>query len=129
MHIRDMKLTGTTNAGGALTVNGEASINGLLYAIEWVVGTFAAGVDAVFTIQSTPSGVAYTVLTLTDANANAIYYPRKGVHSDTGAALTYDGTRPVNDLPLIIGTPRMVVAQGGNTLTGSAILYYIPNER
>ncbi len=129
MHLRDMKLTGTTDGSGDLTVNGEAAIFGLLYAIEWVKGTFDNGVDATFTVQSTPSGVAYTILTLTDANANAIYYPRKGVHSDVGAALTYDGTRAINDLPLLIGKPRMVVAQGGNAKTGSAILYYLANQR
>lgn len=129
MRLRDVKLTGTTDGSGDLTVNAEAAIDGLLYAIEWVKGTFDNGVDAVFSIQSTPSGVALTILTLTDANANAVYYPRKGVHSDVGAALTYDGTNPLTDLTRIVGKPRMVVAQGGNAKIDSAILHYIPNER
>lgn len=119
--LRDVKLTGTTDASGNLTVNADTQIAGLLFGIEWVVGTFAAGVDAVISMQSTPSGVAKTVLTLTNANANAFYNPREAEHDNTGAAIT-----GAYCYPLVIGKPRLVVAQGGNTMTGTCILYYTP---
>ena len=37
-----VKLAGTTDSSGDLTVNAANAVNGLLYAVEWVVGTFAA---------------------------------------------------------------------------------------
>jgi len=118
--LRDVKLTGTTASDGSLTVNADIKINGLLWAVEWVVGSFAAGVDAVISMQNTPSGVAKTVLTLTNANANAWYNPREDEHDNTGTALTSDC------FPVVMGQPRLVVSSGGDTKTGTCILYYEP---
>lgn len=121
--LRSMVLTGTTNAGGDLTVNAEFGVFGHLDAVEWVIGTFDAGVDATLSVQKTGSGVASTLLTLTDANANAWYRPREVAHGNTGTALT--GTAGGDRvMPVIDGTLRLVVAQGGNTKTGSLIVYY-----
>jgi hypothetical protein len=122
--LRYLQLTGTTDGSGDLTVNATKSITGWLYAVEWVLGTFAAGVDAVLSEQSRVSGVARTLLTLTDANANAIYYPRYIVHSEAGAALTgtSGGDRA---MAYIVGIPRLVVAQGGSAKVGSMFLYYL----
>jgi hypothetical protein len=118
-----MTLTATTNASGDATVNGETSVFGRLEAVEWVLGTFDAGVDATLTCQATLSGVAQTLLTLTNANANALYYPRALVHDATGGALT--GTSGGDrTLMLLTGKPRVVIAQGGNVKTGAVILYY-----
>lgn len=116
--LRNMRLEGTTDGSGDVTINGESSVFGWLYAVEWVVGTFATGVDAVLSIQSTPSGVAHTILTLTDANSNKWYYPREAEHDNTGTAT---GGKV---FPLIVGKPRLVVAQGGSAKTGFAVLYY-----
>lgn len=114
-----MTLTGTTDGSGDLTVNGESAINGLLYAAWWIFGSGTSGVDATLTIQGTPSGVADTVLTLTDANANAWYPVRRAETGTTGAALvTYS-------YPAVIGTPRLVIAQGGATKTYTLVLYYL----
>lgn len=124
MKLLNVKLSGTTDGSGDLTVNGEAAIYGVLYAVEIVASALDATADWTLTMQGTPSGNAYTLLTLTDVNTNAVYYPRKGVHGDTGAALTYDGTRLVTDLPLLAGKPRIVIAQGGATKAASIILYY-----
>lgn len=124
MKPRYLELEATTNGSGDATVNAAKQITGQLYAIEWVLGTFAAGVDATLTEQSRPSGVARTLLTLTDANANAIYYPRYIVHSEAGAALTgtSGGDRA---MALLMGIPRLVIAQGGATKTGKIILWYL----
>lgn len=111
-------LTGTTDGSGDVTVNGESQINGLLYAIEWVFGSGTAGVDFTLTMQTTPSGVAQTVFTATNANANATYYPREAEVGNTGTALgTYC-------YPKIVGVPRCVIAQGGATKTYTLVLYY-----
>jgi hypothetical protein len=48
-----------------------------------------------------------------------MYYPRELEHSNVGgnlASYTY---------PVINGTPKMVVASGGNAKTGGCILYVL----
>lgn len=119
----DVQLTGTTDESGDLTVNGDLPVMGVLYAVEWIDGSFDDGVDAVITVQNTPSGVAQTLLTLTDANDDKWYFPRVAVHSNAGADLTYDGTYVIPTMSIVVGTPRMVVAQGGDTKTGGCVLW------
>lgn len=121
--IKSRKLTGTTAAGGGLTVDDTLSIVGELVAVEWAIGSFDAGVDAVLSVQTTESGVAQTLLTLTDANANAWYRVRHLVHSEAGAALT--GTAGADRAkPIINGTLRLAVTSGGNAKTGGVVVYY-----
>lgn len=122
MPIADLKLTATTTAGGTQTATAPGPIKGLLLGVEWVVGDFAAGVDATLTLQNTPSGVARTLLTLTNANANAFYNPREAEHDNVGAPTASGSTC----YPLLCGTPQLAIAQGGNTKTGSMVLYYLP---
>lgn len=121
MKEKEIRLTGTTDTNGDLTVNATQPVFGLLYAVRWVDGDFADGVDAVISTQGHEA--AATLLTLTDANNDAWYYPRDLVHSATGGALTgaAGGDRA---LPLMVGIPRLVVSSGGSTKTGSCILYY-----
>ena len=123
--LNDLRLTGTTDGSGNLTVNGERAIVGRLYAVEWIDGDLADGVDAVISAQGTPSGVATTLLTLTDANDDKWYFPRIVVHDAAGADVTFDGTNEIYDLPIIAGTPRLVVSSGGATKTGGCIIWYL----
>lgn len=116
--LRSMKLTGTTNTSGALTVLGTRAVFGWLYAVEWIDGTFDDGVDAVISCVDTPSGEANTLLTLTDANNDAWYYPRATEHSQTG---TSSGG---STFPLVNGTLKLVVSSGGNTKTGGCVVYW-----
>lgn len=122
--LETLVLSITTDGSGDATVNSSYLIYGTLYAVEWVQGTLASGAaDATLTVQSTPSGVAYTLLTLTNAAGNAMYYPRALLNDLAGAALT--GTSGGDrGLPLIYGKPRVVVAQGGATASGKILLYY-----
>lgn len=123
MKLHSVILQVTTDGAGAGQADDEAKIFGRLYAVEWIVGTFSAGVDAVLSIQSTLSGVAKTLLTLTDANANALYYPRHLVHSEAGAALT--GTSGGDRvMPIIDGKLRLAVTSGGATKAGSVVVWY-----
>ena len=125
--LRDVKLVGWTIADGSATINATEQIAGLLVAVEWVKSdgvnaALADGVDGTLTLQSTPSGVARTILTLTNANANAFYNPREAEHDNTGTATTSGSTC----YPLVVGKPRLTIAQGGDTKYGGAILYYLP---
>jgi len=118
------KLTFTTNGSGAATAYSGA-LNGTLYAIQWIDGDLADGVDATFTVTSADAGVDYALAVLTDANTDAIYYPRGAAALDTsGVAGTYDGTRPVIGVePIVMGRVKCVVGSGGATKSGGAVLF------
>lgn len=126
--LLDVRLVGITDGSGDLVVNAAMAVVGRLYAVEWIDGDLVDGVDAVISVQSTPSGVAATLLTLTNANDDALYYPRHQVHSAAGAGLTLEGAEIAYDLPLVCGTPRLVVSSGGDTKTGGCILYVLVSD-
>ena len=90
----------------------------LLYAVEWVDTNFDAGVDAVLSFTSI-SGEAKTLLTLTNADAEAWYYPQALVNDNTGTATTFYTPQVVN------GALRLVVSSGGNAKTGKCLVYLI----
>ena len=120
--IEEIRLIGTTETDGTLTVNADRSVAGLLHAIQWVDGDLADGVDAVVSVQG-HDNMATVLSTLTDANSDALIYPRAPVHDLAGVGLTLDGTRVAFDCPLVVGTPRLVVASGGDAKTGGCILF------
>lgn len=93
--------------------------HGLLYKVTWIDGDYADGVDAVLSVTDTPSGVDETVLTLTNANDDARYYPRHAEHDNTGTALL------TTSIPLISGRLKLTVTSGGNSKTGGIIAYVI----
>ena len=80
MTLKREYISVTTNADGDGTGNGARTILGKLYCVKWIDGTFADGVDAV--ISCVGGIVDTTLLTLTDANIDAMYYPRNLVHSE-----------------------------------------------
>jgi hypothetical protein len=122
MKYKEIRLSGTTDVSGDLVVNATTPVFGLLYAVRWVDGDFADGVDAVISTQGHEA--AATLLTLSNADDDAWYYPRVVVQNAAGVDLTglVGGDR---DLPLMVGVPRLVVSSGGSVLTGGCILYYI----
>lgn len=123
MKLHELRLSGTCDSDGGLTVTGPTAIHGHLEAVEWIDGDFANGVDAVISIYNTNSGVDNTLLTLTNADNDAWYYPRALVHSEAGAALT--GTSGGDRAPeMMNGLPKLVVSSGGDTKTGGCILYW-----
>ena len=119
-----VKLTGTTNGSGALTVTSEASYNGELCAVQWIDGTFGDGVDAVLSVTNTDAGVDYTLLTLTNANDDAFYLPRAGTVDASGAASLYAaaGTAVNGKMP-VVGKLKLVVSGGGDTKTGGVVVF------
>lgn len=123
MSLHDIRLIGTTDASGNLTLTTPSGMTGWLEAVEWVDGTLDDGVDATLSVTETPSGVDQTLLTLTNANDDAWSRPRHVVHSETGTALT--GTSGGDRArPIINGKLKLVIASGGNAKTGGCIVYY-----
>ncbi len=117
--IRHIKLYGTTDSLGALTVTSTLPVEGLLHAVEWIVGDLATGVDATLSIDRDDNAVDVTLLTLTDANAGKVYYPLVAASTNAGAdiAATYQRM-------FVNGKLKLVVANGGNTKSGGCIVYF-----
>lgn len=119
MGLDAIRLTGTTDTNGDAVINAEYPVLALLYAVEWIDGDLADGVDAVLKSVNNPSAVDTTLLTLTDANADAWYFPRETEDDTTGVAAT-------NKVPAVItGKLQLTISSGGDTKTGGAIVYII----
>lgn len=113
----------STTTANAATVTGlskdQALLRpGLLYKVEWVDGDLADGVDATLSVTST-SGVVETLLTLTNANDDAVYYPQILVADNTGTATTFYTPQ------LVYGVPKLVVASGGDTKSGKLLMHLL----
>ena len=122
--IRVIKLYGTTDSSGDLSVTHGVNVTGQLLKIRWIDGDLADGNDAVLSVDSS-DGVSpdETVLTLTDANSDAAYYPRTPAQDNVGTDVTYDDTNEIY-IPFVIeGKPKMVIADGGNAKSGGCIWY------
>ena len=120
--MRRMRLPFTTDASGDVTVNGERVIQGKLYAIQADIdATVNGAID--LTISTQGAAGSKTLLTLSNLAGDGLFYPRDVVHDAAGTALT--GTSGGDrTMPLLEGKPRVVVAQGGNALSGAVILYF-----
>lgn len=116
--MRDVRLNVTTDADGDATATSAHAILGRLIALEWIDGDLADGVDATVSVVNSTSGVDRTVLTLTDANADAFYHTGAAVYGATGAAITNSYAAP-----LIDGKLKLTVASGGSAKSGGAILW------
>src|SRR5512133_1944642 len=123
MSMHSMRLYGTTDGDGNATAIGSRSVRGLLYAVQWIDGNLADGVDGVLSTVNSDAANA-NLLTLTNADNDALYYPRHVVHSEAGAALTgtSGGDRA---MPLLDGTPKLVISSGGATRAGGCVLYWV----
>ena len=108
-------VTITTTSGGAATVY-SGLIRGKLLAVEYDYGTLDAGTD--LTITADTSGQA--LLTVTNAGAaNSWWYPRAiPCIADTTAF-----TDAAVEMPLYDERIKCVVAQGGDTKTGTINFY------
>jgi hypothetical protein len=65
-----------------------------------------------------------TILTVTDTNSDGWFYPRTAVHSAAGAAVTYDGTRPIYDSVPVADIVKATVAQGDSAKTVDITIEY-----
>jgi hypothetical protein len=117
--------TGGAYTSSATTVTGQpASGIYLLDAVKWVDGTLADGVDAVLSVTDTPGGADDTLLTLTNADNDAWYYPRADAHTTAGAALEEGADKTATRTRLVVhGTLKLAVTNGGDAKTGKCIVY------
>jgi hypothetical protein len=123
MKIVPVSLQGTTDALGDVILSSSGSVFGKLYAVEWIDGDLADGIDAVLSVQKTSSGVAQTLLTLTNANIDKWYYPRVSAQDEAGADAEVAATFDWRVQQIVNGTLRLVISDGGNAKTGGCIVY------
>jgi hypothetical protein len=109
--ISKVTATITTASDGSATVYLGSRLRGRVHAIKYIAGTLDSGTDLVLTGETT--GVAI----LTDSPAaSEWYYPRAFPNKVTDGAA---GTVPSEDVHVLNERIKVVVAQGGDTLTGS----------
>ena len=106
-----------TDGSGDATGFGEAA-TGFLYAVQLVDGDFADGVDVTLTAEN--SDLSIPLLVGADWNSDKMLYPRvlQNLNTDATALTTHA-------LPIVYGRPKAVIAQGGDTKSGSVILYIV----
>lgn len=103
----------TTDASGDFT--GTVEIDGQIKKVVLVIGTLVSGaVDTTLTDNITLE----TIHAVTNATANFAAYPKiQNVDAaNSGIAGQYTET--------VVGTVKLVVADGGNTKTGTLYIYY-----
>ena len=103
----------TTDASGDFT--GTVDIDGQIKKVALVIGTLVAGaVDTTLTDNVTLE----TIHAVTNAAANFAAYPKiQNVDAaNSGIAGQYTET--------VVGTAKLVVADGGNAKTGTLYIYY-----
>ena len=118
MSIRNIRLNVTTASNGSGTATAETAVTGYLKMVDWIDGTFADGVDAVLSTTLTSSGTDTTLLTLTNADNDAVYYPRRVVDTTAGAAAT-----GIYGCFLVDGYLKLAVTGGGDAKTGGCVVY------
>lgn len=121
--IRKVTAAITTTSGGAATVY-VGPVSGLVQALYVGQGTLAATSD----LTITDSGSGGPIITITDSSASAWYAPRMATCDVAGAASLYaSGGEPVEDRIPVDGEIKIVVAQGGNTTSGT-VTFFVMEE-
>lgn len=130
--MKQQLISWTTSAGGAATVYEQGNttpgkvIFGWLYAIAYLPGTTDTGA----TVTVTCEGMLSTTL-LVKASAgtsNTLFYPRAIAHKAEDGAAFAGTTGGDRTLPLLNGYLKVVIASGGNALSGSLIVYYMDED-
>ena len=117
------KVTWTTDGSGNATSYGKTVV-GEICAIDYLPGDTDTG--ATVSVYDEPSGgFTHTLLVkATAGTANTRYYPRELVHkAEDGAALTGTAGGDRTE-PFASGKIKVTIASGGNTKTGSVVVYY-----
>jgi hypothetical protein len=65
-----------------------------------------------------------TILAKVDSATDAWYYPRIAVHDTAGAAVTYDGTRPIYEPQPVADIVKATIAQGDSAETVDITIIY-----
>lgn len=122
--MKSIVLKFTTDALGDATVFGECAILGKLYAVEYQPGSVDTGADLTITCLGA-NAAEKPVLTVANAGtSNAWFYPRDLVHAVANAAALTGSSGGDRAEPIFRGVPKLIIAQGGDTLSGIVIIYY-----
>lgn len=122
MHAERHSVALTTAADGSAT-GYTPNVTGRILGVHYVKDAttpFTDGVDFTITVESTGEAV----LTLTNQNASANFYPRVPVDDEAGAdALFAAGGTKLRDAVVVANDRvKIVVAAGGDTKNGTIIV-------
>ena len=112
-------------AGSAGSATGSATsrpITGRVLEVHVAFTTQPATADTTIQTAGT-THPALPLLTLTNVNTSGWYLPRKPVHNDAGAAVTYNGTQAVAEPAVIADAITVSVAQGDPGSVAVTIVY------
>lgn len=118
--LHKVSTTITTDASGNATVYLGSKLKGYLVALNYFPGDLATGTDLTITAETSGAPI------LTKVNmgtANSYLYPR-ALPTNANSATGPLGTVPTERIPLMGERIKVVVAGGGNTLTGSIEAVY-----
>ena len=119
MSIQIVTIAIETDGSGNFSVD-TPELNGKLVQVQYDFGGLAATLDLTVTGKKT----GMTMLGVTNlAAADARFAPRQPVHDNALAAMTYDGTRPIEDFIYLAEAFSVVVAQGGTSVSGELHLF------
>jgi hypothetical protein len=118
--VRREVVTITVNSSGDGT-GYTGHVTGIVRAVRYVKTDYANGIDAVVTADV--SGQA--IVTFTDVNASATSYPYAAMNSVANAASLYaaGGQAVLAPIPVADERIKIVVAQGGDSKTGTFHVY------
>lgn len=116
----------TTGDAGSAAGSGTAVIAGKVLALYVNYHASAPAATTDITV-STEDPVSTTIYSKADSVTDAWVYPRVQVQDNTGAGLTYDGTRKVMDCYPVCGTVKVAIAQS-NALTNCVVVDVIYEE-
>lgn len=109
----------TTDASGDYVGEKVVKTPSRLIAAQWVDGDLVDGVRFILDhTDFTPRDTARRLMDVDDANADALYYPK--VTGDTAAGVEITDAY---ESPLVHGTLTLTVEDGGDTKSGSLVLY------
>jgi hypothetical protein len=120
-----MKMYGPLNSGaaagsaGSATANatGTARICGEVYGVyvKYNDSPPAATTDVtIATLGTSPFPPTVTILSLANAATDGWFYPRIALASTAGAAITYDGTRPIYGCIPVDDYIKVTIAQANS---------------
>lgn len=122
LRLSEIRIDLTTDGSGDADEDASRSTIGRLFAIDLQIANLGAGANTTITISA--PGIAATVLTITGDNTSKTYYPRVPVQDAAGADVTFDGTNEIYEMPLLHGTPKVVIDTGGAT-KAAVITFYV----
>ena len=119
MYAERHVVTIVTDAAGAGTGYTPVVSGRVLTVVYVKAGSspYAAGVDFTITAEATGENL----WTETNVNASAVRAPRQPTHDAAGAASLYAAAGEPVEAPIVLAKDRVkiVIAQGGDTLTGT----------